>query len=282
MIKPSCTSSWWASNLRRRWAFGLVAIVASGCGGPTAGTHECDPTAVKTLPITTGSVVGIGSDQEGTIYLVDQTPAVGPRLFASQGAVLMRQAVSGSGSINDADGTLITVTSGGSTMPIHVEVHIDTSGHPTAMGIFRGVLATKTFEIGALGEELQVLPNDAISSLTLQNLPGTVTIRHLAQIPDGRQLMVTMPDVDATEFDLHVFFGAPPKLIERRAKPGTAALLDQVTFDLDGNQATATFTSPLIPDTKPTLSVGNTSFPLTELPTSTPATPPAGASFLCF
>jgi hypothetical protein len=268
------------SSARGRVVLGAVTVAFFGCDGSPRATRACDPLQTVTTPVTLGHVIAVGRDQQGTIYVLDEIPAGGQRLFASQGPVLARQVTRGGGSVSDATGTLTIVIGGDAASPLNVEVHTDTAGEPTVMGVYKGTLTTKTFEIGALGEVLQLLTTDAISGLTLQNLPGTVSIQHLAALSDGRELMVTVPDVDATPNDERIFFGTPPRLIERRLTPtAQPRSFTQLTFDLDGKQATVTFSSLLNPGVTSMLSAGGTTFPLTEAPVGTP---PAGVTFLCF
>jgi hypothetical protein len=232
-----------------------------------------------TSRVSLGKVLGVGSDAAGTIYLVD-IAASRERLFVSQGTVLVRQRVGGAGSTSDASGTLVVLAGGDPGAPVVVEIQQDTTDRPTAMGVYRGTLVTKTFEIGTMGEVLQLLPASAASGLTLQNLPGTVSIQHLAALSDGREVMVTIPDVDATGDDARVFFGTPPTLIERRVTPTVQPnSYTRLTFDLDGRAAVATFASPLNTGVTAALTVGSDVFPLAE---AAAGTAPTATTFLCF
>ena len=256
----------------------LAVVVLSGCDDAPPATRSCDPLQEMTTPVVLGKVLGVGSDAAGTIYLVDLAPT-GERLFVSQGTVLVRQSVGGSGSTSDATGTLVVLTGRDAASPLAVEIQQDAAGQPRAMGIYRGTLAAKTFEIGSMGEVLQLLPTTAVSGLALQNLPGTVSIQHLATLSDGRELMVTRPDVDATYDDVRVFFGTPPTLVERRVTPTAQPMsFTQLTFDLDGRQAVATFPSQLNTGVTAMLAVGSDVFPLVEAALSTP---PTASAFLC-
>ena len=260
-------------------ALGLVSIVLHGCDVASQALVSCDPLQTVTTPVTLGQVVGIGKDQEGTVYLVDEVPNVGQRMFVSRGSVLVRQSVRGTGSVGDTDGGMLIVGGGDAASPLSIEVRIDAAGHATAMGIFKGLLATKFFGIGSEGEGLQLLTTDAISEFTLQNLPGTVSIEHMGTLADGRELIVTIPDVDATEDDVRVFFGAPSTLKERRVTP-TAQAMSYTTlmFDLDGRQAVATFSSALNTGVVSTLSVAGQVFPVINAPVGAN---PTGVTFLC-
>ena len=261
-------------------ALGLISIVLHGCDVASQTLVSCDPLQTVTTPVTLGQVVGIGKDQEGTVYLVDEAPNVGQRLFVSMGSVLVRQPVGGIGSVGDTDGGMLIVVGGGdAASPLSIEVRTDAAGHATAMGIFKGLLATKFFDLGSEGESLQLLTTDAISEFTLQNLPGTLTFERMGTLADGRELIVTTPDVDATENDVRVFFGTPSELKERRVTPTVQPMsYTTLTFDLDGRQAVATFSSALNTGVVSALSVAGQVFPVTDAPVGTNL---AGVTFLC-
>jgi hypothetical protein len=262
----------------------VVLLVSSfgawACGGGSAGPalRPCDPFAVDTKPITLGTVMGVGRDATGTIYVVDGHGESPERLFASSGTTLVRQKVGGTGSASDGSGTLLVLTGGTPDAPLTVEVQV-AGGRVTAMGLFRGALATKTFAIGSMGETLQVMSAADIAGFSLQNLPGTVSAIHVATTADGRWLVVTQPDVDAMVLDVRVFFGAPDALRERRvipsAQPRSYALIE---FDLDGQTATARFTSAFAPSITSALVVGGQETPLND---ASPDQTPANASYQC-
>jgi hypothetical protein len=253
-------------------------LMACGGGGAAPAPRPCDPFAVMTKSITLATVMGVGRDATGTIYVVDGHGENPERLFASSGTTLVRQKVGGTGTASDGSGTLLVMTSGTPDAPLTVEVQVS-GGHATAMGLYRGTLATKTFAIGSMGETLQLMSAGDIAGFSLQNLPGTVSATHVATTADGRWLVVTQPDVDATVTDVRVFFGTPDALRERRviptAQPRSYA---QIEFDLDGQTATARFASSLAPSITSALNVGGQETPLTD---ASAGDAPANASYLC-
>ena len=86
--------------LRISTGVALALAFATGCStssqGATSeppGAGACDPLAPLELPVTLGSVLGIGKDAQGTLYLADQTDgtpfvAGGFRVFVSSGGSL--------------------------------------------------------------------------------------------------------------------------------------------------------------------------------------------------
>jgi hypothetical protein len=148
------------------------------------------------------------------------------------------------------------------------------------MGLYRGNLSTKTFELGAMGESLQLLAVADIAGFAVENLPGTISALHVAETEDGRELLVTYPDVDGGLPDMRLFFGPPSAVRERRIHPTAQPLsYTRLEFDLDGQTAVVTFASPFNIGITSALDVGGQSLPLTEAPTDTR---PADASYLCF
>src|ERR1043165_781613 len=100
------------SQLKGRGALVAMAACLWGCGdgARSRGTRPCDPLQATARPVSLGEVIGIGSDTQGAIYVVDRDAAVGERLFISQDRVLARWVAAGAGSVSNTNGTLIVVT----------------------------------------------------------------------------------------------------------------------------------------------------------------------------
>lgn len=259
----------------------LVGAVA-GCNGPSSpgpASKTCDPLADDPQPITLGKVLGVGRDAQGVVYVIDRPPQGLDRLFVSKGMVLERRPVTGTGSGSEADGgTFEIVGSGSGDAALAVEITTDVTG-AVMMGVVHGALTTKTFVIGQQGETLVVLGADALAGYSVQNLPGTIDVEYFATLADGRALVVTRPDVDASYADFRLFLSTsgPSPLLERKVIDVVQGSFTDVVFDLDGARATAHFSSSLAPGPS-TLTVGPTSG---ELTVSTPGTRPTGVTFLC-
>jgi hypothetical protein len=160
----------------------LCAVVAVACSGsttPTDGTssggaptpvapHACDPLAGVDTPLTVANILGAGRHPDGTLYVVDDGGKDHQRAFISNGSVVQRFIVSGSGS---SGGDNLTV----SIKNPDVTIRIDNPGpHPTKMGVVRGPLDDKTFDVGAQGDVLEIVGRDALAGFTVKNVPGNV------------------------------------------------------------------------------------------------------------
>lgn len=259
----------------------VLAGAISACDGSSSQgpSKSCDPLADDPRPITLGKVLGVGRDGQGVVYVIDQPPQGSDRLFVSDGMVLKRQPVAGLGAGAVADGGMFEIVSSGSgDTALAVQVVIDSTGVAT-MGVVHGALTTKTFTIGQQGETLVVLGADALSSYSVENLPGTIDVEYVATLADGRTLVVTRPDVDWSFTDFRVFLSAvdPSSLLERKVIDVVRGSFTNVIFDLDGMPATAHFTSSLSPGPS-TLTVGAGTSELTVLSSGTR---PTGVTFLC-
>jgi hypothetical protein len=67
---------------------------------------SCQPLATSEVSIELGLILAVGRDSDGTIYMVDQPAGGGHehRLFRSDGDVLLRREVTGSGQVTTPDG----------------------------------------------------------------------------------------------------------------------------------------------------------------------------------
>ncbi len=202
----------------------------------TSGT--CDPLAAHELPVTLGTILGVGRDADGVTYLADEvtSPMQLDRVFVSQGKSLFRKRVTGSGSSGTSDYTFSFEDGDGMrALIIHRE-----NGKATEMALGPG---GKGF-IGSPGTTpLTVVDDGVVSGFTLRNLPGEVTIEYVADVDDGTVMVVTHPKDDWTYDDFRMFYGAPPKLAERhvtntsRSRSGGTTM----TFEVGSATYTASF-----------------------------------------
>ena len=66
----------------------LAVLMACGCGGPEAPVPTaCDSLAADETPIALATILGIGRDANGTIYVVDEA-GTEDRVFVSSDATL--------------------------------------------------------------------------------------------------------------------------------------------------------------------------------------------------
>lgn len=260
----------------RRTALPFLAAVALAgmplaCSGDAA-PQTCEPLASVETPITLGATLSIGRHADGTFYVIDES-ASEPRVFVSETGSLWRKRIAGSG----ATTTALVLTVSDATPPFALKR--ETQGDTVRMGVVRGPFSERDFEIGKQGDELTVVGRESIADLPLRNLPGDVTIEYVAALEDGRALVVTRPTDDWTYDDFRLFFGTPPRYVERAVKSVTRAKdggTTTIVFDLDRAEATAVFPSPLRSDPA-TLTIGHDTLPLTLLPKE----PPAPATYEC-
>src|SRR5688572_29072331 len=94
--------------MMRALSIALMALVAVGCNEVAeeeqagAGTLElvpCDPLVPVDVPTELGTIIAVGQDAAGTLYVVDRDPnnTNTVRLFVSDGDTLVRQDVAGGG-----------------------------------------------------------------------------------------------------------------------------------------------------------------------------------------
>ena len=230
-------------------AFCLAATACgSDSGEPGTGTAAVVPCGALERPphaIELAEILGAGQDSAGIFYVVDRAPDHGLRLFISEASRLLRQAVSGSGSGNDALGQWVTVSVAQSDL--RVKVSIASTGEKR-IGVLRGEPTVRDFVIGQQGEELALVSDETVRALPAQNLANGVVVEYFAALEDGRNLLVTRPELDFSYDDFRLFFGAGGRLTERRVSRverqrdgGTT----EISFDLDGAAALAYFPAPM-------------------------------------
>lgn len=219
------------------------ARIESGGGTPPG---PCNPLAPHELPVVLGTVLGVGKDAAGTIYMADEVPARSiDRVFVSEGSSLFRKRVIGSGSSGggaDADYTF-TFEEGFDAATARAVLIQRRSGAVTAMALGPG---GKGFigDPGATTENLTVVGESAISGLTLRNLPGGVTIDHVGDVANGNVIVVTEPTDDATDADVRLYYGTETAMIERKVTQvvRTRSGGMDVAFTVDARQYTVHFT----------------------------------------
>jgi hypothetical protein len=213
---------------------------AIGSGGPPS---PCSPLAGEDVPIALQNVVSAGRDTDGTIYVLDKgTPDF--RAFVLEGGVLQRKKVDGSGTMGN---TTIVATVSDANAPFTLKVE-KANGAVTRMGIHRGTLDAKDFDIAAEGELLALLQPSDYTSLAVRNVTPNVVVEYDATTPDGHRMVVLRPDLDWSYEDFRVFYGTPDAMIERpvrdvaRMRDGGSTTID---FTVDGATCEARFPSAL-------------------------------------
>jgi hypothetical protein len=258
---------------------GQTDASTDGAGVTTAGLSSCDPLAPHPLPIALRTLVAAGRDATGVIYAVDQGDG-GERVFASDGSgALVRQRIAGSGT--GPDFYVFNVTDHDPAFVLQIDVP---PGGPVRMGVVIGALEdSRTFVIGQQGEELTLVPAEALAGMPVQNLPGNVVVEYTASLPSGEVMVVTRPRDDWSYEDFRLFLGNLGAVAERRVTD-VARMLNggstYIRFDLDGQQAEAYFPVMLVDGGfapgPATLTVAGTTTALTRQDGA-----PAGAQYLC-
>ncbi len=247
------------------------AASSAGRGATTSEPRACNPLDGTTEPITLAKVIGAGRHADGTIYVLDDG-APGYRAFVSEAGALQRKKVGGSGS--GPDWTVVSMTDANAPFSLKIE---SANGAPTRMGVFRGELKDKTFDIGVQGDVLELVDASAYASLELRNIPTGIYVEYDASASDGRRLVVTRPDVDWAYEDFRVFIGTRARMVERPVKNVSRGSTTHVTFDVDGVEHHATFASSMSSHTTATLTANGQQEGLVVNTTD----PGAGLSYFC-
>ena len=233
-------------------AGGATAI--GNAGASSTGAAVCDPLAPP--PITLGTILGVGQDAQGTLYVADQTPDYVTRVFVVTGGVLVRKYVTGSGQRggqSDTDYTLSFQDSAPSTSTIPPALLIQIrGGSTTAMAIDPNSSRIFIGDPSAAYTLLTLVDPSTIAGLPLQNLPNTIA--YVEDVNDGNVIVITMP-VDytsASPFRHKVYYGSTDAVIERTITSDTQGLDISsgpvISFVVDSATYTFSYYYPYPPD----------------------------------
>ncbi len=183
--------------------------------GADAGPSPCDPLAPHELPVTLGTILGVGKDAQGTIYLADETVSATAgtidRVFVSSGNTLYRKVIGGAGLSTIPGGVMdysFSYTNDDGSGGGELLLERPASGPATSMALGAGGKG------GTTTATLTILPSSAIQGMTLRNLPGDVDITYVGDVANGDVILVTQPrdDWDGT---YKLYYGAPDSVIDR-------------------------------------------------------------------
>jgi hypothetical protein len=212
---------------------------------PDPGPHEagpCDPLRETERPIHLDAPIAVGRARDGTMYLFERAGTVPAWTYRSGDGRFERQ--------RDAEprptrgrGVFVQAFSG----PHIVVLGIDESANERGWIARRHVRmwrveVSATTERARRGERLRVLDPAAVRSWPAFDRPREISIEYLAHTPDGRWLMVTMPEMDFEH--VRVFFGTAQNVRERpfvrmaRQRDGGTT---NVTFEVEGEVLVAHF-----------------------------------------
>jgi hypothetical protein len=183
-------------------------------GALPATETACDPLAPK--PITPGTIVGVGQDAAGTLY-VDAASGV----FVSEGGRLIRQHITGSGQAG-ATQFLFTFEPAGDDGSSARNLLVETSGS-TATAMALGRAGTKSFlgQSDAGVTSLTLVAASTIAGMTVVNTPNV--IEYVGDVANGDVILAAVPlNSDSTSIDggvqdsgLSIFYGPPGALAQR-------------------------------------------------------------------
>lgn len=254
-------------------------------GGQTGSELEmCDPLGP---PPELGTVLGVGRDDDGTVYVVDRKGDADYRAFVVEDDTLVRQPVSGSGSSGAEGLQQLSITVDVSPPYRLLVEQID--GETSRMA--RTERDERILDIDELPaeEQLELLDSDAIDGYTVRNLPNELRIEYFARTENGDLLVVLVPEVDFSYDKFRLFFGSEEALVEReldavnRARDGGSTHL---LFTLDGKPADAFFpvmsSGGMFTPGPATLTVDGETTDLERLDPEADADLLGGADFSCF
>jgi hypothetical protein len=234
---------------------GAVAAACSSSSSAPPAETGCDPLA--THPTTLATVIGIGKDAAGTLYVADQgeiaSEASIVRVFVTSGGMLLRQHVIGSGS-SHGDEDLETFESVDGSGARDLVMHL-AGGKATSMTLGpegSGKLGLEGMDAGAPATLTLVEPN-ALQGLPAIDLPGAVN--YVADGSDGNAIVVTAPlENDVGSAALHLFYGKPGAMVERPIVSFDQALsgYPSIGFTVDSQTYVMAIASlPPVPDGGP-------------------------------
>jgi hypothetical protein len=187
---------------------------SSGAASGAKGSGSCDPLAAPATSL--GFLLAAGQDSSGTYYVVDEAPgaSIPDRVFISDGKVLVRQHLAGSGSSGgppDADYTFsfeAPFDDAASTTALVVQMR---SGAITGMALGPGD-SRSFFGPDAGQTPLTVVDPMLVMNFNVVNLPNVV--QYLASVSNGDAIVITSPMDLATSADFRLFYGPPAQMAE--------------------------------------------------------------------
>jgi hypothetical protein len=192
-----------------------------GCSTPTSTSTpaetDCNPLA--THPTALATILGVGKDQDGTLYVADQggiasEPSI-VRVFVATAGSLVRQDVIGSGSNGNSEDIETFESPGGLASPRDLTIQI-AGGKATSMTLGpegSGKSGIEGIDAGA-ETDLVLVSATAVQGMPAIDLPGAVS--YIADANDGEAIVVTAPlEDDQGSAAFHLFYGTPGAMVER-------------------------------------------------------------------
>ena len=224
-----------------RWPQELaLALALAGCDAKNEQSQACDPFDWSMRPVELRTILGVGRDASGTIYLADREDGESDRVFVSTDRELVRTGIEIE-LVDDDDPTGLRYLFTLETDPVvTLQILVPPAG-PTRMGLVLGS-DYDFFVIGEEGEELETLEADAISGMPVRDFAGEIELEYAVRTEDERLLVVVRPQEQSDYADFRLFFG-PPDAVDERIVESFVRELDggttTIEFELDGATATA-------------------------------------------
>jgi hypothetical protein len=192
-------------------------LVGCSTSPRTPAETECNPLA--THPTTLATILGVGKDQDGTLYVADQGAVASEtsvvRVFVANAGSLVRQNVIGSGSTKGEDFETFE-SPDGLTPPRDLTLQI-AGGVATSMTLGpegSGKSGLERIDAGA-ATALTLVGASTVQGMPAVDLPGAVS--YVADAADGEAIVVTAPlEDDQGSAAFHLFYGTPGAMVERR------------------------------------------------------------------
>lgn len=215
-----------------------LLLAGAGCssghsGGPVADVqYACDPLAP--LPITLGTVIGVGQDADGTLY-VDASNGV----FVSSNGSLVRQQVLGSGQVGTDYFTFSFLAPGADSTAAR-DLNVRTTADGVTMGL--GPQGSGKLQSDTGVTALTVVPASTVAGLPVINTPNVLS--YVGDVANGDVLLATVPlndeleptDGGVADGGLSIFYGPPTAVAQRTITSFEETMSGNgtVTFLIDG------------------------------------------------
>jgi hypothetical protein len=261
----------------------FVACKATS-GGSVLAESACDPLTAK--PITLGTIIGVGQDATGTLY-VDSANGI----FVSNNGELIRQYVNGTGQSGSTE-FIFTFESSGSDASSARTLLVETQGS-TASAMALGPAGSRAFlgQSDAGVTSLSLVDSATVSGMAVVNTPNLIS--YIGDVANGDVVLATVPlngDSSSDDGGLSIFYGPPTNVAQRAitAFEQSKSNNGTVTFLVAGTPYVLAFGTMLSPDAGP-LGVwtlegltpqGGAQMTVT-LRSPTPAVVPAALSLTC-
>jgi hypothetical protein len=251
---------------------------SAGDAHGAAGGTGCDPLAPSNSLVTLveSQIIDAGTDSDGTVYVLTEQ-ARQMRLFVTTGATLEEKFATSTAETAAASDPVDAWTfqyQDAQRIAITVEVQKDASG--LRMGVARGTIPAKGFDIGSVGSTLTQL--DAATAAAMEATTAqTFHVEYSGTSTSGQTMVVTAPDSVSSLGGFRVFLGPDGDLAEEAVTAVTRSVEQPsptfINLTVDGAPASLDYQGS---DATLRTGEGDTTFSGPAVPA-----PPDGAVFEC-